>query len=70
MKTPKKEQVMYAQLFIADATIDYIANNLENSLFEDEYVKSIISSIQERVAALQMEMERCFEENEVRRVCY
>lgn len=72
MEKPNKEQLMYAMLGIAESQINYIFDNLDDTIFDDEGLNDILSALQIGFVAARDGMNTLFEriQDERKRRCY
>ena len=71
MLTPNKEQMLYSQLAIAASLINYIKDNLDDSIFDDMILSSFLHDAKELVDASSDRMHLLIlKTQEPKSVCY
>ncbi len=56
LDVPTREQMLYAQLAIVDSLVEYIIDNLDHSVFEDEELYDYMDEVAEKVTCTQIRM--------------
>jgi hypothetical protein len=62
MQKPNKEQILYAQLGIAYSIIDYIGDNLEDTIFLGKGIEAVTKILKEGMEILRLGMDKSFDE--------
>ena len=71
MKKPNKEQMLYAQLAIAQGIIESIEDNIDDTIFKKNHLDIIAQVLIEGFEMLREEMVKSFKETEENKsVCY
>lgn len=71
MKQPNREQILYSQLAIAQGIIEYIEENIDDTIFKKNNLDIIAQVLLEGFDMMREEMLKSFNETEERKsVCY
>lgn len=71
MQRPEKEQILYAQLAIAEGIISYIEDNIDGTIFKKNHVDIIAQVLLEGCDMMREEMVKSFKESEeIKNVCH
>jgi cobalamin-dependent methionine synthase I len=71
MQRPNKEQILFSQLAIAQGIIEYIEENIDDTIFKKNHLDIIAQVLLEGFEMMREEMLKSFNESEeIKNVCY
>ncbi len=71
MKRPNREQILHAQCLVIHSLLDYIDDQLDLTIYNEEDIYKVLRTIKQGVHVLMGMMDKCIDETEEpKSVCY